>query len=35
MSKNNQNFKKPGKNRLKYRKTIKNVKKPGENGQKC
>ena len=34
MSKNDQTFKKPGKNGQKYLKTMKNVKKPGENRQK-
>ena len=34
MSKNDQNLKKQGKNRQKYRKTIKNVKKSRENRQK-
>ena len=34
MSKNDQTFKKPGKNGQKYLKTVKNVKKPGEICQK-
>ena len=34
MSKNDKNFKKPGKNRQNYQKTHKNVEKPGENRQK-
>ena len=34
MSKNDQTFKKPGKNGQKYVKTVKNVEKPGENRQK-
>ena len=29
MSKNNQNLKKKGKKRQKYRKSVKNIKKPG------